>query len=115
MMSRHFTQAEFKCKCGCNTYVFNAGLIIALEAARKFFNAPVTITSSTRCLKHNESVGGKVGSRHLIGEAADIVIKGVHPDDVYCYFNESAYANIIGLGSYGDFTHIDMRGYKARW
>ncbi len=112
-ISPHFTKGEFKCPCcGCGS--ISQELLYALEAVREHFNAPVTINSAFRCKPHNASVGGVGNSRHLYGEAADIVVRGVEPSEVadYC---ESLVRSHGGVGRYSTFTHIDVRGTKARW
>jgi hypothetical protein len=46
--------------------------------------------------------------------AADIVVRGKTPREVYEYLDER-YPNKYGIGSYETFTHIDTRVKKARW
>lgn len=115
MNTKHFNEYELECKCGCGTYLENVALMMALEDVRNHFNAPVTITSSTRCEKHNKKVGGSKNSWHLSGHAADIQVFNVSPRVVHSYLESCSYAGLIGLGKYNSFTHIDTRGYKARW
>lgn len=112
-LTEHFSEKELACPC-CGLYIPNTALLIALEHVR-FSLGPVTINSSTRCEKHNKSVGGADKSRHLSGEAADITVKNYNPNVVYSGLNNSSFSNLIGLGKYQTFTHIDVRGYKARW
>ena len=45
----------------------------------------------------------------------DIVVKDVSPTQVYLYLKNTAYSNLLGLGKYKEFTHVDTRGYAARW
>jgi zinc D-Ala-D-Ala carboxypeptidase len=76
---------------------------------------PVRVTSGFRCTAHNRAVGGKPGSIHLLGKAADVVALKVKPSTV-AFAAESirAFAN-GGLGRYDTFTHVDVRGYRSRW
>jgi len=115
MLSKHFKKSEFECKCGCGGFIFNTALIILLEDVRSHFGSPVSISSSTRCTKHNDNEGGASGSLHLSGHAADITVKGVYAEAVYEYLNLCGYSDVIGLGSYEGFTHVDTRGKRARW
>ena len=48
-----------------------------LEPARVAFGAPIYITSGYRCPALNTAVGGKPTSQHLLGEAADLQVRGV--------------------------------------
>ena len=51
---------------------------------------------------------------HLVGKAADIIVEGVEPQDVYEYLC-SQYPYCYGIGNYKRWTHIDVRQDKARW
>lgn len=95
---------------------------IVLEDVRVHFNAPVTVNSACRCPVHNLAVGGKeYTSRHIVedyerdADAADIVVQGIDPQEVYGYLCSRPYANLLGLGNYKSFTHVDTRGHTARW
>tara|TARA_R110002020_G_scaffold225658_2_gene435749 strand:- start:2321 stop:2581 length:261 start_codon:yes stop_codon:yes gene_type:complete len=84
------------------------------------FDSPVTITSGPRCKKHNQAEGGSRNSEHLIkdGEdvdAVDIQVAGQTPQAVYMYLKNLPYSNLLGIGKYKTFTHVDVRGYAARW
>ncbi len=113
MNTKHFNESELACKC-CNETKPNSELVAVLELVRNYFGAPVTVNSGYRCEKHNKSVGGAKGSKHLLGIAADIVVKGIKPSDVYTFLN-STFPNRYGIGEYNTFTHIDVRENKARW
>ena len=47
---------------------------------------------------------------HMKGHATDIVVAGMTPGEV-----QDACEKFDGLGRYDSFTHVDSRGYKARW
>lgn len=77
--------------------------------------------SGYRTVDVNAEVGGEPHSYHTRGCAADICIAG--QDDT-----DTALANTVitaarawgleyklGIGYYGDWIHIDTRGYSARW
>lgn len=116
-LSANFDREEFGCKCkypDCEDIAVDKELIYVLEDVRLHFGKAVTINSSYRCQPHNEDVGGSPKSKHRLGIAADIVVKGVHPHKVYTYL-DNKYNNKYGLGKYNTFTHIDVRGYKSRW
>lgn len=114
MLSRYFKREEISCKCGCGFDTIDADLLAVLDGARVYFDAPIYITSSARCGSHNTKVGGEEDSQHLVGKAVDIVVKGVTPETVQDYFLNK-YPNSKGIGSYREFTHIDVRDGKARW
>lgn len=114
-LSPNFSREEMACKCGCGFDTVDTELLNMLENVRGYFNKPVTITSGCRCIAHNESVGGRHNSQHLRGRAADIIVKGVEPDDVAAFLDTVMIRG--GVGRYSTFTHMDTRtnDYVAGW
>lgn len=87
----------------------------SMEEVRKLFgNRPVSINSWYRDPATNRRVGGARFSRHLNGDAIDFNIQGYHPSSVYAKLN-GWWGAKGGLASSSVFTHIDARGYRARW
>lgn len=87
----------------------------ALEDIRKTYGGrPIKINSWYRPSAVNAAVGGASRSRHLVGDAVDFVIAGIHPYDVYAKL-DGWWGPKGGLASATVFTHIDTRGYRARW
>jgi uncharacterized protein YcbK (DUF882 family) len=113
--SKNFSNSEFKCKCGDCAQIFPPDdLIVIAQDVRDHFNAPVTVHSGHRCPAYNARVGGASKSQHLEANGADMTVKGVSPFMVQEYLLEK-YPDQHGIGRYDTFTHIDVRGYKARW
>jgi uncharacterized protein YcbK (DUF882 family) len=75
-------------------------------------NRSITITSGWRDMLTNQRVGGARLSRHLIGEAVDIVVSGLTPKQVQDALEETWEG---GLGYGSTFTHLDIRGFRARF
>jgi len=113
-LSEHFNRSEFSCHCGCGFDKVHPELINVLEDLRVKFSKPITINSGCRCEKHNATVGGEPGSQHMLGTAADIVVKDTPTDVVYAYL-DSKYPMKYGLGLYKSWVHVDVRSRKARW
>lgn len=118
-LSTHFTSNEFDCHGAgcCNQTRINSKLVEYVQKIRDHFNKPITITSGYRCPNHNAAVGGATGSRHSVGDAADIVVQGIAPATVAAYAES---IGIKGIGLYetskdGHFIHIDTRDYKSFW
>jgi hypothetical protein len=87
----------------------------ALEDIRhRFGGRPMRINSWYRPPAINAAVGGASQSRHLVGDAVDFVVSGYHPYDVYDKL-DAWWGSKGGLASASVFTHIDTRGYRARW
>lgn len=112
MISTYFKREEFACKCGCGFDTVDSLTLETLEAIRKHFGSPVTITSACRCETHNHAVGGTKKSQHVRGRACDIQVKNVDPVEVQIFAESLG----VSVGSYQNFTHIDTRsGGPARW
>jgi len=77
-------------------------------------NRAISINSAYRPPAVNRAVGGVSNSRHLVGDAADIVVNGISPHEVYSRISEW-HGDRGGLGNSSVFTHIDLRGYRARF
>ena len=84
------------------------------EIRRIYGDRPIRIISWYRDPATNAAVGGARFSRHLSGDAVDFVISGVSCFNVYARLNPW-WGNRGGLASSSLFTHIDGRGYRARW
>ena len=118
---RSGTSDNLECPC-CGLGGLSVSVLIVLEDIRRHFNKPVTVNSGARCVRHNSDVGGMVNSQHVVQEgiappsqAADIVVQDTPSEDVFNYLKNTPYANLLGLGSYATFTHVDTRGWGARW
>jgi len=110
-VSKNFSASEFDCKCGaCPDTPIDLDHVSKLQKLREDLNSPMTITSAFRCEAHNAKVGGSKASQHVKGTATDIVVKGMTPDEV-----ADACEHFDGLGRYNTFTHLDNRGFRARW
>jgi len=70
------TSVEMRCRCKyeeCRATIVNHRLLKAYQKLRKALGVPCVITSGFRCTRHNFKVGGSSCSRHLRGEALDIL------------------------------------------
>ncbi len=121
--TEHFTKFGdplFSCPC-CDEGGLSISILIVLEVIRTHYNAAVTITSGARCATRNPLVGGSKRSEHLVTEqetlsdAVDISVAGVSPTQLYIYLRSLPFANLLGLGKYATWVHVDTRGYAARW
>tara|TARA_R110000796_G_scaffold230856_2_gene348614 strand:+ start:106 stop:435 length:330 start_codon:yes stop_codon:yes gene_type:complete len=76
------------------------------------------LTNAYRCKEHNADVGGSVNSQHLLGKAADVKSDTVSPADMAIVIEDlmkNETFEIGGIGLYNTFTHVDIRGSRARW
>jgi len=123
-MTKNFSISEFECKggnCKMSADVKNNVLELAeqLQILRDKVKKPIKINSGYRCQDYNDNViKGAKHSQHKLGKAADIVINGMMPNEVYklvCEMVESGELKFGGIGKYNSFTHVDIRDYSARW
>ncbi|MGI6168715.1 MAG: peptidoglycan-binding protein [Christensenellales bacterium] len=114
----HFKLSEFHCKDGTKVpreYYGNVRrLMDELERIRAVWGKPIMIRSSYRTLAWNRAQGNTTDhSQHLTANAADIVVQGVPAATVYAKL-DAMYPG-QGVGKYAGFTHLDLRGRRARW
>ena len=115
-LSPNFTRDEFACKCGCGFDDVDPKLIVALQKLRDIIAAPIHVNSGCRCRKHNAAQPGhSPRSQHLLGRAADVVVHGLSPAMVAGIAEAVPEFDNGGIGIYGTFTHLDVRGVRARW
>ncbi len=113
-LSKHFSSEEFACHCGCGYDTVDVRLLKLLEVLRVWADDVVHLNSAARCKQHNNDVGSHESSQHRLGKAADVVVTGKTPKEVFDFMNRhSPYTG--GFGVYDTFTHIDSREGKARW
>lgn len=114
-LSEHFTLSECSCRCGCGLCDIDLVLLSALENLRSRVARPIHTTSVQRCHSHNKAVGGTPHSQHLIGRAADIVVRDMTPDELAEQARQVPEFQNGGIGIYKSFLHVDVRGHTARW
>ena len=118
-VSAHFKLSEFKCKDGtavpAKYYANCQRLMNLLEEIRAACgNRAITITSGYRTESYNKKVDGAKQSQHLYAAAADIKVSGKSASEVYKLCDRLV-GSRGGVGKYSTFTHVDVRGHKARW
>lgn len=117
--SAHFKLSEFKCKDGTavpEKYYGNCQRLMNLleEIRTACGNRAVTVNSGYRTESYNKKVDGAKQSQHLYAAAADIKVSGKSASEVYKLCDRLV-GNRGGVGRYSTFTHVDVRGHKARW
>ena len=115
-ISDHFKVSEFACSDGSDTILVDRKLIAGLEEIRIQFDAPVTISSGYRSPEYNSTLeNAKSKSKHTLGMAADILVKGYSPYEVAAFAEELGF---LGIGRYTTsdwFTHVDTRTTRYFW
>jgi uncharacterized protein YcbK (DUF882 family) len=122
-LSKYFDWSEFQSNDGAampdHVKANIKKLVPQLEKIRAASgNRPMRINSGYRSPAQNTAVGGVKNSYHMQGMAADFTIQGMTPKQVQQLVGsliDSGQITQGGLGSYGTFTHYDIRGTKSRW
>lgn len=116
-LSRYFRWAELRCPCAacggaCN---MQAPFLVQLDKLREMHGGPLTIASGYRCAAHNAQVGGKAGSAHMAGSAADILTPtAVVLRDVV---KAALAVGMTGVGINNGTVHVDFTpaGIPRMW
>lgn len=115
-VSEHFMSTEFDSKGGYpdeEYTLIDLDHVSNLEKLRAKMGTSCQINSGYRSPTHNKAEGGATLSRHVAGDATDVVFKGKTPEEVAKAAEELGFG---GIGIYDTFTHVDSRpGKKARW
>ena len=115
-MTKNFLAAEFACKCGCGRNMISRLLVDQLQKLRDEIGRPITVISGYRCRLHNTLVGGGQLSQHVLGNAADIRVKGMTPRQLYEVARKYPAFTGIGVNDRGNTLHLDVRPVKAaKW
>ena len=121
-MTKNFSKEEFDCNDGSempiNIYHNMVKVANQLQILRNHLCKPIQINSAWRSEEYNASIGGVKDSQHIMGRAADIVVRDLTSTEVYNTIEELIEKGDMlqgGLGLYDTFVHYDIRGERARW
>jgi uncharacterized protein YcbK (DUF882 family) len=120
-LTNNFNLSEFQCKCGCkmpaDVEENIKELADNLQVLRDVIGR-IDLTNAYRCEEHNADVGGATDSQHIKGKAADIKSSTLNPSEIASIVDDLMkieWFKIGGIGIYNTFTHVDIRGVRARW
>lgn len=107
----HFTEREFRCRCGCEILDVDRNFLERLEHGRVRAEIPFTVTSGCRCLDYNKAEGGKPNSAHITTKlrkcyAADIWATGSRTRGIILPALVAVGFNRFGLSK--SFIHVDI-------
>lgn len=123
-LTKNFYKSEFDSKDGSEMpkeVLYNIQkLAIQLQVLRDYLGKPIKINSGYRSPEHNKAIGGVSNSQHVLGKAADIVVKGVKPEQLSLIIERLIDNGDMlqgGIGIYNTFLHYDFgfKGKKRRW
>lgn len=110
-LGEHFNLGELASRDGADFVIVHPDLVRLLEAIRAEFGV-IHVNSGYRTPMHNDRIGGKPCSYHIMGMAADIVSRKATPAAVG-KLAENLGAG--GVGIYPSFTHVDVGKSFRRW
>lgn len=115
-LSKNFRKDELDCP-DCGKCKIASRLVKALQKLRDLVEKPIIVNSGYRCPEYNKKIGGVSNSQHVAGNAADIVIRGMNPEEMYKQAVKIQEFREGGIGIYIDrgFIHVDVRAGSARW
>ncbi len=75
----NFSEAEFRCPCGCGRADMDGGFLARLQGLRRAYGRPMRVASGYRCPTHNSAVSATgADGPHTTGRAVDITVGGSH-------------------------------------
>ena len=110
---QHFLPSEFKCGCGCGLDFesMHPDTLELLDACRVLADVPFVITSSIRCVKHNNTVGGGDRSAHLTGHAVDV--RAIDSNTRHRILSAAFRLKVPRIGIAKTFIHLDNSPHLA--
>lgn len=84
-------------------------IVNLLQPLREKLGKPVIITSGYRCAYLNKLVGGKETSQHVMGQAADIRVKGMTPPALCAFIKSSGLTVDQCINEYDQWVHVSYR------
>ena len=85
-----------------------------LEPLRVILDRPIAITSGYRPPALNAAIGGAKNSQHVLGEAADIIVVGMSPHDVWASLRAADIKFDQAIEEFNQWTHVSYREGRCR-
>lgn len=110
-LSNHFKLYEMQCKSGADKVLYSTELIDMLEKLRAYGGFTININSGYRTKVHNARIRGAKASQHLLGTAADIVVRKngavVNTKKLCCLCQTLGFKGVAYISA--NAIHVDMR------
>lgn len=108
---KNFTEAEFRCKCGCGRADMKEDFMDSLQGMRGATGRSFIVTSGYRCPDYNDRIAktGRTGP-HTTGRAVDLLCSGEAAHEILGLAMEAGMTG-VGVSQRGDhggrFLHLD--------
>ncbi|WP_420961949.1 D-Ala-D-Ala carboxypeptidase family metallohydrolase [Brucella sp. IR073] len=103
-----------KQRASVDTACLKPRLLAILKTVEQHFRRPVMITSGYRSPSYNRLVRGAPRSRHMLCEAADIVVQGVSKWEIANFVRKLPGRGGVGTYCHTDSVHVDI-GPERDW
>ncbi|WP_236016312.1 YcbK family protein [Brucella endophytica] len=103
-----------KQRASVETACLKPKLLTILKTVEQHFRRPVMITSGYRSPSYNRLVRGAPRSRHMLCEAADIVVQGVSKWEIANFVRKLPGRGGVGTYCHTDSVHVDI-GPERDW
>lgn len=80
-----------------------------LEPLRIAIAEPIIVTSGYRCEKINKLIGGAKNSQHVLGQAADIHVKGISIEDLFQFIINSDIEVDQCIQEFDTWVHVSFK------
>lgn len=108
-MTKHFSDSELTCHCGCGRQEMDSETLRKLEAVREELGLPMKLSRGYSCPEHNAKISktGLTGP-HTTGHAVDILCRGATALRIVELALKYGFTG-IGVSQKGDsrFVHLD--------
>jgi len=105
--SKYFSIKEVSCH-HCGEDKADPAFLKKLDALRLEWGEPLNVSCVYRCPVHNKAIGGAEHSRHLVGDAADILIGKYDPAKQYRLLKLIVELGFT-VGVRSNIFHVDTR------
>lgn len=105
--SKYFSLKEISCS-HCGEDKADPGFLKKLDGLRTEWGEALNVSCVYRCPVHNKKIGGAEHSRHLLGDAADIIVANYAPAKKYRLLKLIMELGFT-VGVRADILHIDCR------
>ncbi len=98
--------SRLRCRC-CGREGMDAEFARRLMILQKLWNRPLVFSSGVRCRRHNAEVGGVKNSRHLRGQAADVLV-GAREQPRFCVLARRAGIRRVLPDKKRGYVHLSL-------
>ena len=102
-----FTEDELKCS-HCGACDMDDNFMLMVDALRRNYGKPLTVTSAYRCSDHPVEVKKKKAGAHQYGRAVDLAVEGSEAFKIIKMAQEMGFTGIgVAQKGSGRFIHLD--------